>query len=184
MSKTSTKPANPLGETRNKVGIARMFGVSVKIVETWIAQGMPVVSAPSTRNGEYQISTQAAWAWHLDRMAASDGEPDLNAERARLAKEQADGQALKNEALRESLIPTAEVTAGWAAVQAVVRKICNQMVDHTAPQLLAAIQAATSEQAELAARKILTKNIDAALNELATTALDDVEAEEDALVDA
>src|SRR3954466_6067910 len=101
MTSRSPKPPQPLGETRNKVGIARMFGVSVKIVETWIAQGMPVVSAPSTRNGEYQISTQAAWAWHLDRMAASDGEPDLNAERARLAKEQADGQALKNEALRE-----------------------------------------------------------------------------------
>jgi phage terminase Nu1 subunit (DNA packaging protein) len=185
MAKVTTKPAQSAGETRNKVGIARMFGVSVKIVETWIAQGMPVVSAPSTRNGEYRISTAAALDWHLDRMAASAGELDLDAERARLAKEQADGQALKNEALRESLIPTAEVTAGWAAAQAVVRKICTEMVIDTVPKLLAAISsAATPEKAERAAREILTKNIDAALNELATTALGDVEAEEDALVDA
>src|SRR4051794_11875680 len=100
MSKTSTKSAPLKGETRNKVGIARMFGVSVKVVETWIAQGMPVVSAPSTRNGEYRISTQAAWQWHMERMAASDGALSLDAERTRLTKEQADGQALKNAELR------------------------------------------------------------------------------------
>src|SRR5215212_8512942 len=117
MSKTSTKPAPPKGETRNKVGIARMFGVSVKIVETWIAQGMPVVAAPSNRNGEYRISTQAAWAWHLERMAAADGKPDLEAERARLAKEQADGQALKNEALRASLLPADEAAEAWKEAQ-------------------------------------------------------------------
>src|SRR4051794_20077200 len=113
MSKTSTKPAPPLGETRNKVGIARLFGTSTKVVERWISEGLPVVSAPSTRNGEYRISTQAAWQWHMERMAASDGEPSLDAERARLTKEQADGHELKNATLRAELLPADEAAVAW-----------------------------------------------------------------------
>lgn len=38
---------------------------------------------------------------------------DLNAERARLAREQADQTALKNARLRGELVPLAEVVAGW-----------------------------------------------------------------------
>ena len=166
------------GDIRNKAGIARLFGVSVKVVERWIAEGMPVVSAPSNRNGEYRIDTAAAWQWHLERLAASDGELDLNAERARLAKEQADGQALKNAELRASLLPADEVAEAWKEAQAMVHRTCAEMVIDAVPKLLAAIRsAATPEQAELASRKILTKSIDDALNALTNANFEDDEDE-------
>ena len=148
------------GDIRNKAGIARLFGVSVKVVERWIAEGMPVVSAPSNRNGEYRIDTAAAWQWHLERLAASDGELDLNAE------------------LRASLLPADEVAEAWKEAQAMVHRTCAEMVIDAVPKLLAAIRsAATPEQAELASRKILTKSIDDALNALTNANFEDDEDE-------
>jgi phage terminase Nu1 subunit (DNA packaging protein) len=167
MTSISTKPARPPDEIRNKVGIAMHFGVSVKIVERWIAEGMPVQSVPADRHGEYEISTAAAWQWHLERSAARAGDLNLDAERARLAKEQADGQALKNAALRDSLLPAEEVVTAWREAQVVARRICDEMVTQVAPQLLADINAAaTPEKAELAARQRLTRAIDTALTKL------------------
>ena len=49
-----------------------------------------------------------------------EGVLDLTAERARLAKEQADAQSLKNEALRASLLPAEDVKAEWADIVATV----------------------------------------------------------------
>jgi len=59
-----------------------------------------------------------AYATHLREMAAGRGDEQqqlhLTAERARLAKEQADAQALKNAALRRDLVPAADVEREWS----------------------------------------------------------------------
>src|SRR3954464_630052 len=59
-------------------------------------------------------------AWLLKTALATLGQPtrtssDLDRERTRLAKEQADGHELKNAQLRGDLLPADEVVAGWAA---------------------------------------------------------------------
>ncbi len=61
-----------------------------------------------------------SYASHLREMAAGRGDEQhqlfLTAERARLAKEQADNTALKNAALRRELVPVAEVKSLWAGI--------------------------------------------------------------------
>ncbi|WP_238367633.1 DNA packaging protein [Mesobacterium pallidum] len=62
---------------------------------------------------------------HLRGVAAQWGTPDqaaqLTAERARLAKEQADAQALKNAKLRDELVNASEVEHAWADLLRQVR---------------------------------------------------------------
>lgn len=66
-----------------------------------------------------------SYASHLREMAAGRGDEAsaifLTAERARLAKEQADHAALKNAALRRELVPAAEVAATWGGIVRQVR---------------------------------------------------------------
>jgi phage terminase Nu1 subunit (DNA packaging protein) len=179
MNKTSTKPAKLAAEIRNKAGVALHFGVSVKIVERWISEGMPVLSVPPDRNGEYKIDLIAAWQWHLGQLAARAGDLDLDAERARLAKEQADGQELKNAKLRDSLLPADEVVEAWHQAKDTARRICMRIPDEVIPQILDACgNSHTPEKAERAIQKLLTTAIDSALNELANTSFDDDEDEE------
>lgn len=70
-------------------------------------------------------ATVQAYTNHLRGVAAARGGEDhvlaLTTERARLAKEQADAQALKNEAARGELVPAVEVTRAWAEVLRKVR---------------------------------------------------------------
>ncbi|MFN4125260.1 MAG: hypothetical protein ACK4HK_05450 [Pannonibacter indicus] len=62
---------------------------------------------------------------HLREIAAGRGDEAsavfLTAERARLAKEQADHAALKNAALRRELVPAADVAATWGGIVRQVR---------------------------------------------------------------
>lgn len=70
-------------------------------------------------------ATVRAYVEHLRGMAAQWGTPDqaaqLTAERARLAKEQADAQALKNAKLRGELVEAGEVERAWSDVLRQVR---------------------------------------------------------------
>lgn len=71
------------------------------------------------------VASLQAYATHLREMAAGRGDEhqqlQLTAERARLAKEQADAQALKNAALRRDLVPAAEVEREWSDTLRLVR---------------------------------------------------------------
>lgn len=70
-------------------------------------------------------ATVRAYVEHLRGMAAQWGTPDqaaqLTAERARLAKEQADAQAIKNGKLRGELVEAGEVERAWSDVLRQVR---------------------------------------------------------------
>lgn len=54
-------------------------------------------------------------------LGSRDAGLDLATERARLAKEQADGHAIKNAAARQELVPAADVERAWGGVCANVR---------------------------------------------------------------
>lgn len=70
-------------------------------------------------------ATVRAYVTHLRGIASGRGGEEqtanLTAERARLAKEQADAQALKNAALRRELVPAADVERAWGDVLRQVR---------------------------------------------------------------
>lgn len=74
-------------------------------------------------------ATVTAYCAHLRSIAAGRGGEEqgnsLTAERARLAKEQADAQALKNAALRGELVPAAEVARVWSDT---LRKVRSRLL--------------------------------------------------------
>ncbi|TRD22087.1 terminase small subunit [Palleronia caenipelagi] len=69
--------------------------------------------------------TVRAYVLHLRGIASGWGSADqaanLTAERTRLAKEQADAQALKNAKLRDELVDAGEVERAWADILRQVR---------------------------------------------------------------
>ncbi len=70
-------------------------------------------------------ATVSAYVAHLRGVASARGGEEhvlaLTTERARLAKEQADAQALKNAALRGEMVSAQEVSQEWAGVLRQVR---------------------------------------------------------------
>jgi terminase small subunit / prophage DNA-packing protein len=101
------------GEIVNKARLGTLFGRSRTEIERWVAEGCPVVEAPTTRGGDWQFVTAQVADWLAGGEKQSEEKIDLNAERARLAKEQADGQALRNAVLRSELLPAERVENAW-----------------------------------------------------------------------
>lgn len=78
------------------------------------------------RHDVYDLeATVKAYVKHLRGIAAGWGTADqaaqLTAERARLAKEQADAQSLKNAKARDELVEATEVEAAWSGILRQVR---------------------------------------------------------------
>ena len=98
------------GEVVNKARLSLITGLTVKQIDGLIAKGMPILKAATSQHDDWEFATAQAIQW-LAGGGTADGERpiDLNAERARLAKEQADGQALKNAVLRSQLLPADQV---------------------------------------------------------------------------
>lgn len=103
---------------------------------------------------------------HLRAVAAGRaselGGLDLTAERARVAKEQADGLEMKNAAMRGELLPRADVHAAVTSANARVRAKLLSMPGKLAPIL-------ASLTAPAAIKERLTSAIYEALSELAET---------------
>src|SRR5688500_11997259 len=102
------------GRIVNKLQLARLLGTTQYEIDNWLARGCPFITEGSTKGKQWQFDTAAVIGWlkaggAADRIVAAD----LERERARLAKEQADGQVLKNAQLRQALLPAAEVVQAW-----------------------------------------------------------------------
>lgn len=81
---------------------------------------------PNARRGELDLDAcRIAYLRHLREIAAGralgPSGDDLTAERARLAREQADNYALKNAVMRLELLPRAEITRTVTAAFQIVR---------------------------------------------------------------
>ena len=88
-------------------------------------QSTGVIQRPSGR-GEYDLDAcRVGYIRHLRAVAAghrsADGELDLTAERARLSKEQADAQALKNAEARGELVPASQIESTWVRLFSTAR---------------------------------------------------------------
>jgi terminase small subunit / prophage DNA-packing protein len=104
--------------------VAKYLGVNTRTVYRLAEEGHVIKVAP----GRFDVALSASrYCAHLRAVAAGRGGEkgvlDLTAERARLAKEQADAQSLKNEAARGALIPAGEVTAKWRGILTGVRSL-------------------------------------------------------------
>ena len=105
--------------------MADMFGVSRRSVSEFSERGI------IDRVGRNRFALQRSvklYCEHLRAVAAGrggDGTQELTAERARLAREQADATALKNAVARRDLVPTHQVEREWVTV---CRKIRNAVL--------------------------------------------------------
>jgi phage terminase Nu1 subunit (DNA packaging protein) len=145
-----------------------------------VRDGMPVAERPAKQGQDYIVFMGDVIRWLVEREVRSAGvEPiqalDLSAERARLAREQADGQAMKNQVARGELLPADEVVAGWQAAIGRSRALMLGMPITVAPQLvlLARQHAEDAEAPERAAREAMTRSLDHALDELVNTMVDE-----------
>lgn len=111
----------PLGERPlHRVGgkdLCELFGISAAALSDLKKRGIAVHLA----HDAYDLTaTTRAYVEHLRGLAAGWGTGDqaanLTAERARLAKEQADAQALKNGKLRGDLVDAGDVERAWADI--------------------------------------------------------------------
>lgn len=101
------------------VELAAIFDVSVRTIGRWIAEGMPVHERGGGA-GKYSLfDTAKCIGWRVAQSSGSD--LDLNAERARLAKEQADKTALDNALRREELVSVHDVKGLWAKLASETR---------------------------------------------------------------
>jgi phage terminase Nu1 subunit (DNA packaging protein) len=96
------------------------------------------------------------------RQAGGEDDLDINAERARLAKEQADAQQMKNDVSRGQLVPRPDVVVGMQVAFAAARARLLSLPTKAAP-LLVGLETPT------AARDILTDLVNEACGELAAT---------------
>jgi phage terminase Nu1 subunit (DNA packaging protein) len=102
--------------------VAKWLGVSQRSVTDMAERGLAV----RLGHGKYDLpATVARYTAHLREVAAGRGGEaqvlDLTAERARQAKETADGLALKNEQVRRTLLPAAVVEQQWSEILLKIR---------------------------------------------------------------
>jgi phage terminase Nu1 subunit (DNA packaging protein) len=91
-----------------------------------VRDGMPVAERPSGRGTDWIVFMGDVIRWIVEREVRALGlEPvqklDLNEERARLAKEQADKTELENKLARGELLPAAEVAKADEVIFAALR---------------------------------------------------------------
>lgn len=93
--------------------VADHLFMSRQAVSEFVARGIFPAAGPGDLD---QDACRKAYILHQREIAAgrsgTDDDLDLASERARLAKEQADGQAMKNALARGEVVPRADVVAG------------------------------------------------------------------------
>lgn len=102
--------------------LAALLGVSTRTITDLAAREIVIKAERGRYNLEASVT---AYCNHLREVAAGRGGEqgvlDLTIERARLAKEQADAQELKNAVTRGELLPASDVEREWSDILARVR---------------------------------------------------------------
>lgn len=95
--------------------LARLVGVTRQVIDALVKDG--VIQRSGHNAFEFEATITALFAHYRARAAqwaTGDDGANLTAERARLAREQADGQALKNAQARGELIRAEDAERAWA----------------------------------------------------------------------
>ena len=117
----------------SKKAAAEFFGVSVQALDGWFTAGCPVAQ----RDGQGRITKVdlAEMArWRIDR-AATDNGNELDRERTRLTKAQADKTELELAELRAELVRAPLIEQHWQAMVAAMRAKVVAIPSKVAPQV-------------------------------------------------
>jgi phage terminase Nu1 subunit (DNA packaging protein) len=175
----------------NRSQLTTLARASLHEFDTWAAIGIPGAKVPQGRGKDWEIDLSALIKGLFQRVkdaaAESDQRPaarkrqqamDLDAERAELTRLQAEAQRIKNQALKGSLIPAAEVELGWQQAIGRARSLLLGIPIAQSRTIVMLAKAREAPDAERAVRSTLVSAIDAALAELANTRLEEDEAGE------
>jgi len=132
--------------------VAALLGLSSRRINQLVEEGIGVRVDKATIDAAATIQNYIA---HISGKAAGvAAQLDLDAERARLAKEQADGQALKNAVTRGELLPADEVEREWSDI---LRRVRSGMLAVTSRvRQRAGLDGATAEILDREIRDALT----------------------------
>jgi phage terminase Nu1 subunit (DNA packaging protein) len=143
-----------------------------------VREGMPVAEHPNGRGTDYVVFMGDVIRWivaqELKAAGHESGEAvalDLNAERARLAKEQADKTELENRLARKELLPAAEVAKAEEIIFAALRDRI-MAVESVAPLL----HDAALKEGERGLRPVLRQALHDALKEVGSAELKEADA--------
>ncbi len=143
--------------------LCALAGVTPATLSAWQRRGL---IAKNGRNRWPMKATVQALVKHYRETAEArteaDGGLDLKAEKARLAREQADGLQLKNDELRRKLLPAEEVDTAWKAFCGLARFRLQQAT-------ASAVAKITGLSDPQAIRQLLEEEIHAALADLSGT---------------
>lgn len=135
---------------------AQFFGVSTTTIDTWVMKGCPVsVRTDDGRISAMSLSDVARW-----KIQQSDEGSDLEIERTRLTKWQADKTELEVAVLRGELIPSGTVEKVWGNMVVSFRSRVMSIPTKSAHSVLGAVNVAEAES-------VLKKLVNEALEELA-----------------
>src|SRR5918993_5670959 len=110
----------------NRMEWRQFSGMSDREFDAAVRDGLPVVERPDSRGKDWRINSVRAMAWVIERAVAEagggDGEDlDLTAERARLAKAQADLAEMEAKRRKGELIDGTALKAALAQVDIAVK---------------------------------------------------------------
>ena len=138
-----------------------------------VREGMPVAERPSGRGTDYVVFMGDVIRWLVEQaLRAAGQEPsevvklDPNAERARLAKEQADKTELENRLARKELLPAAEVAK---ADQVIFAGLRDRVM--TVQSVVPLLCDAALKDGERAVRPILREALASALEDVGSAQL-------------
>lgn len=117
-----------------KADIATLFGVSTEAVSKWMQAGLE----PHSRSGRevlFYLPDVIAWRTQGFEDKGTGKVLNLNTERARLAKEQADKTTLENQKLRGELVDVDRVAQEWERIATAVKSKLLSLPTKAAPIL-------------------------------------------------
>jgi phage terminase Nu1 subunit (DNA packaging protein) len=155
------------GELVNKARCCALLGWTRQQFDQYAREGMPTVEQPSDKGGEYKVHMGEVARWLVHRATERAGGSvalNLNDERARLAKLQADHQEMRNKQLAGELLPAAEVQA-LAEAEYIALRDRFRMIPQTVAERVIDAALKGAKGPEIA--RMLLAEIDATLVEMA-----------------
>lgn len=128
-----------MGKAVNKKELALILGKSEASLTAWQHEGMPVTKITGQRGNQYD--TAEIIEWLIKRAISGKGEHnaqvyDLNVERARLAKEQADKTEFDNQVRRGELVDAGEIEGAWLDICSDFKSRMLALPSRLSPRLL------------------------------------------------
>ena len=140
----------------NKRNLSAILGVTESSLTTWQnEEQLPINQVPKRRGQEQLYDTVEVIRWMIARAAGDD----LNAEKTRLTREQADKTAIENARLRAELVPAVLVERAWGKMLGAFRARLLRLPAQLATSLV-------NETEHSGFQRVLRRGVHDCLNEL------------------